>query len=106
VLKLTDILHIPLSKQHHQLRFNELLQMGFNHAVLKYCVDISRIDFERHLAGYPEVGIAYVELFYLINEYRVGRDRVEGQIYLVIAGLDKNELIFLTIIQNPIICTL
>ncbi len=80
------------------------MQMGMNHAILKNCIAISRFDFEKALYGYPEVGNAYVELFALINEFRLGRDNVEGQVYLVLAGLDKDELILLVIIQNPKQC--
>jgi hypothetical protein len=100
VLKLADILHIPLSKQHHHLLFNELLKMGFSPAVLKYCDAISRIDFERYLSGYPEVGLAYVELFNEINEYRLGKDHVEGLLYMVLVGLNFEELVLILIIQH------
>jgi hypothetical protein len=104
VLKLADILHIPISKQHHSCLYYSLMQMGMNHAILKNCIAIPRFDFEKALSGYPEVGNAYVELFSLINEFRLGRDNVEGQVYLVLAGLDKDELILLVIIQNPKQC--
>jgi hypothetical protein len=105
VLKLPYILHIPLSKQHHELLFDQLLMMGIKHAVLKHCAIISRDDFERWLDGKQDCINAYVELYSSLQEFRIGKDNVEGQVYLVLAALNGTELILLIILQNPSLCT-
>ncbi len=105
MLKLPYILHIPLSKQHHELLYYKLLKMGFHHAVLKHCAVISRDDFERWLDGKQDCINAYVELYSSLQEFRIGEDNVEGQVYIVLAALDRTELILLIILQNPSLCT-
>ena len=105
MLKLADIIQIPLTKQHYELLFNQLLIMGINHAVLKNCKVISRDDFERWLVGKQDCINAYVELYSSFKEFRIGKDNVEGQVYIVLAALDKTELILLIVFQNPSLCT-
>ncbi len=79
--------------------------MGFNNAVLKHCSIISRDDFESYLDRKQDCINAYVELYSSLKEFRIGEDIVEGQVYIVLAAMDRTELKLLIILQNPSLCT-